>query len=72
VKDRPNEEQIRTRLRELTEQSRRVREELAQMIRGRETPPTRRFLHQQSWPKVARADDAKDVARRSSRKKREP
>jgi hypothetical protein len=51
VKDRQNEEQIRTRLRQLTEESRRAREELSELLRGRETPPSRRFLHQTSWPK---------------------
>jgi hypothetical protein len=67
VKERPNEEQIRTRLRELTEQSRRVREELAEMLRGRETPPSRRFLHQQSWPKAPAA--APDRTRRRKRER---
>jgi len=64
VKHLHNEEQIRTRLRELTEQSRRVREELSEMLRARETPPSRRFLHQQSWRKAPKpgpdsADDAR-------------
>jgi len=67
VKDRPNEEQIRTRLRELTKESRRVREELAEMLRGRETPPSRRFLHQQSWPKAPAA--AADKPRRRKRER---
>jgi hypothetical protein len=70
VKDRSNEDQIRTRLRELTEQSRRVREELAQMIIGRDTSPSRRLLHQQSsWPKRASPPTAADGPPRKPRKK---
>ena len=66
VKERPNEEQIRTRLRELTEQSRRLREELSDMM-GRETPMSRRFLHQPSWPKQPSQLVAAEKPRRKSR-----
>jgi hypothetical protein len=48
---RASEEAIKADLRELTERTRKLRNELSEMI-GRPAPsPARRFLHQQSWPK---------------------
>jgi hypothetical protein len=72
VKDRPNEDTIRRRLRELTEQSRRIRAELTDMIGGEERSPSRRFLHRQSWNKPGpfrNADDRRPRKQRKSAKK---
>jgi len=68
VKDRPNEDTIRRRLRELAEQSRRIRAELADMIGGEERSPTRRFLHQQPWNRPAPVRDADGRPRAKPRK----
>jgi hypothetical protein len=50
VKDRTNEEEIRTRLRELTDESRRLRQELSEMLTAHETA-ARRFLDRKTWTK---------------------
>jgi hypothetical protein len=50
VKDRPNEEEIRTRLRELTDESRRLRAELSEMLTAHESA-VRRFLDRHTWAK---------------------
>jgi hypothetical protein len=67
VKDRPNEDTIRRRLRELTEQSRRIRAELADMIGGEEQSG-RRFLHRESWSRPAPVPHANDRSRANPRK----
>jgi hypothetical protein len=75
VKDRPNEDTIRRRLRELTEQSRRIRADLNDMIGGAERSPSGRFLHRELWNKpapVRHADDRRRASPRKSRKKAEP
>jgi hypothetical protein len=69
VKERPNEETIRRRLRELTEQSRRIRAELAEMIGGEERTPSHRFLHRESWNRPVRnADERRPANSRKSAK----
>jgi hypothetical protein len=67
VKERPNEDTIRRRLRELTEQSRRIRAELTEMIGSEVRSSSRRFLHRQAWNKGA-AHSANDRRRTGSRK----
>jgi hypothetical protein len=68
LKDRPNEDTIRRRLRELTEQSRRIRAELAEMIGSEEQSANRRFLHRESWPNAARPREANDRSTSKPRK----
>jgi hypothetical protein len=70
VKKVPSEEQIRTRLRELTEQTRKVREELMQMIDRAEPSPTRRFLHQSSFSRAVIAADRRAKRPQKHGKKR--
>ncbi len=50
-----SEADINSRLRELTEETRRLREELKDMLRPPRPSPTRAFIHQQSWPKESPA-----------------
>ena len=47
------EEEIKSQLRDLTEQTRKLRQELESLISGPETPRSRRFLRQDSPPKDA-------------------
>jgi hypothetical protein len=70
VKDRPNEDTIRRRLRELAEQSRRIRADLNDMIGGEERSPSGRFLHRQLWNRSApvRSDDRRRATPRKPKK----
>jgi hypothetical protein len=72
VKDRPNEDTIRRRLRELTEQSRRIRAELAEMIGGEEQSPSHRFLHRESWNRPVTARNSDDRRHAKPRKSGKP
>ena len=45
-----SEDEIKARLRELTEATKRVREALNAEVRRPEVSATRRFLHRRSWP----------------------
>ena len=45
-----NEDDIKAELRVLTDELRRLREELRGMVTPRKPNPTRAFLHRQSWP----------------------
>jgi hypothetical protein len=47
-KNRWAEDDIKAQLRDLTENTRKLRHELEALISGPETPPSRRFLHQRS------------------------
>jgi hypothetical protein len=51
VSDWQSEDEIKSQLRALTAQTRKLRRDLDDMIRGAETKPERRYLHKQSWPK---------------------
>ena len=57
----PAEEQIKARLRELTEETRRVREELQGMIR-REPDRTRAFSHDRPYRLKRKTQPPKDPA----------
>ena len=51
MKTPASEADINSRLRELTEETRRLREELKDMLRSPQPSPTRAFIHQQTWPR---------------------
>jgi len=67
LKERRSEDSIHSRLREIIEQSRRVRAELSEMI-GQEGKSSR-FLHRASWPTQPAFPNAED---RPPKKKRKP
>jgi len=48
--DWKNEDDIKAELRVLTDELRRLREELRGMVAPPKPNPTRAFLHRQSWP----------------------
>lgn len=52
-KVRGSEEGINAELRELTEQTRRLRKELQEMIRPPTRDRARAWVHQRAWPKPA-------------------
>jgi len=66
LKERRSEDTIRSRLREIIEQSRRVRAELSEMI-GEEGQSSR-FLHRASWPTQPALPNAEDRPPKKKRK----
>jgi hypothetical protein len=48
-----NEDDIKAELRTLTEDLRKLREELRGMVTPKKTNPTRALLHRQQWPRSA-------------------
>lgn len=62
MKDWEGEEQIKSQLRELTERTRALREDLDALVRPSTPSPTRAFIHRQSWPE-SRASDLADPKR---------
>jgi hypothetical protein len=63
-----SEADINSRLRELAEESRKLRQELTDMLQPPHPSPTRAFIHQQTWPK----DRPAVVADRRRRRHRAP
>jgi hypothetical protein len=69
VKDWESEEQIKAQLRDLTERTRRLRQELDALVRPAASSPTRGFIQRQSWPK-AQPPEVAGERRRRPRKSR--
>ena len=55
-----NEDDIKAELRVLTDELRRLREELRGMVAPPKPNPTRAFLHRQSWPAPRETRDVRD------------
>jgi hypothetical protein len=55
VKDWEGEEQIKAQLRELTDRTRKLRQDLDELVRPPDPSPTRAFIHRHSWPKLPAA-----------------
>jgi hypothetical protein len=53
VKEWKSEDEIKAQLRELTAETRKVRQELNALIEPTPTSPSRAFIHKQAWPKNA-------------------
>ena len=81
MSDWKNEDDIKAELRAMTDELRRLREGLRNMVAPPQKPnPTRAFLHRQSWPPetaepaqpkaVQPKAEAADAKRRRSRKKK--
>jgi hypothetical protein len=51
VKDWHSEEELKARLRELTEETRKLRRDLDEMVRPNPESPSRAHIHRQAWPK---------------------
>lgn len=69
-----NEDDIKAELRTLTQELRRLREELRGMVTHPKPDPARSLLHRQSWPgrvgePVADAADSTDKRRKKPQKK---
>lgn len=66
--DWKNEDDIKAELRVLTDELKRLREELRGMVEPRKPNPTRAFLHRHSWPpSPPRGDDVIGSARERKR-----
>jgi hypothetical protein len=72
-----NEDDIKAELRVLTDELRRLREELRGMVAPPKPNPTRAFLHRQSWPGSRETRDVRgevrdepDIAAETPRPKR--
>jgi len=50
VKDWEGEEEIKAQLRELTDRTRKLREDLTALVRPSAAKPARAFIHRQAWP----------------------
>ena len=55
-----NEDDIKAELRVLTDELRRLREELRGMVAPPKPNPTRAFLHRQSWPSPRETREVRD------------
>jgi len=70
LKEWNSEEQIKAQLRQLTEETRKLRRDLDEMVKPAPQSPSRAFIHKQSWPKPAPAPAVVNDRRRSRSKKR--
>jgi hypothetical protein len=66
--DRWAEEDIKAQLRELTEHTRKLRQELETLISGPETPSSRRLLRQSAAPKES---DVRGVSEESTSRRKQ-
>jgi len=62
-----NEDDIKAELREMTDELRRLREGLRNMVSPPKSSPSRAFLHRQSWPPPSVKHPASDAADRQDR-----
>ena len=69
MKDWESEEQIKADLRELTNKTRKLREDLDALVRPASPNPARAFIHRQAWPK-AQVPEVAAERPREPRKKR--
>jgi Asp-tRNA(Asn)/Glu-tRNA(Gln) amidotransferase A subunit family amidase len=63
-----SEDEIKAQLRELTEETRKVREDLDALVRPPTTSPTRAFIHKQAGPKAAKPAVVNDRRQRKKSK----
>jgi hypothetical protein len=69
VKDWEGEEEIKAQLRELTNRTRKLREDLTAMVRPSAAKPARAFIHRQAWPTANAPATAPDKQRRARKKR---
>jgi hypothetical protein len=70
VKDWEGEEEIKAQLRELTDRTRKLREDLTALVRPATAKPTRAFIHRQAWPATPPVVATARERKRPARKKR--
>ena len=71
-----NEDDIKAELRAMTDELRKLREGLRNLVSPPKTHPSREFLHRQSWPAPAEpaapvADDRPSAARKTGTSRKE-
>jgi hypothetical protein len=72
MSDWKNEDEIKAELRAMTDELRRLREGLRNLVSPPPKNPARAFLHRQSWPTAAEAPPAVAAERKRPSRRKKP